>query len=229
MPRGAFYGEHKEMYTLINENAERLAQSFKKEHPNSVGNYQRLQNHTGNIDERLYRKFYGMNGKGLTTAFFDAYFAIITTHSIGSEPLTLTSESMESDFRRIVTYLASIESDGAHHHKVHFSFSTKLLHTLNKDAPIYDSNISAFYFLPQTSGGTADQRIEKCVSQYAFLIREYERIKSESLLAAAIEAFSRQHEDFSTISFTKQVDFILWHFTKTLQNTEIAQREILYR
>ena len=211
------------MYTLINENAERLAQSFNK---NSLANYRNLKSQ---FDRTAYKRFYGMNGRGLTNAFFDAYFEIIESRSIGGEALHLTPDSMESDFRRIVTYLEAIESDGGHHHKIHFSFSTKLLHTLNENAPIYDSNISAFYFLPPTAGGTTDQRIEKCASQYAFLIGEYRRIESEGLLAAAIEAFSRHHEGFSTISFTKQADFILWHFTKTLQKTEITQREILFR
>ena len=224
------------MNRLINENADILANAFNEKHSKSIENYLAIMNSGDSIDQSKFRTFYRMNGKGLSNEFYNVYFSILKTKSVGNDTLGLTNESATNDFLLILKGLYAVDSSNHKNRKdrknkskkIHFSFSSKLLHTLNPSCPIYDSKIAAFYFLPDTTAKTAEYRFELCKKQYEFLMDEYERIKKENLLDETISSFKSKVNDFEKISFTKQIDYILWHFITELQSGKILEKKIIY-
>ena len=98
--------------------------------------------------------------------------------------------------------------------KNHYSFSTKLLHTLNHDYPIYDSMVAKFFGL-----STSSMDLIKFKVFYEFLIKEYKDIGKNSSLKEVIKYLNDDEEigkNFKKISTVKKIDFIIWQYQKII-------------
>ena len=105
--------------------------------------------------------------------------------------------------------------------KLHLSFATKLLHTLNNKLPIYDSRVSGVLGLHQTTfPNSVKKRIEQRTSIYNALSECFSKLLAESMIQDFLKEFRSQLkkradlEHFSwqndLISDEKLLDSALW-------------------
>lgn len=190
------------MYTLINENIDAILKEIKpKTHIDPYVKIQATDRDITSSDfQATFKTYYGMNVTGLSATWLEKYFDLLYT----------MSKTNNYDLRSIVEYLWQIPVDDKEKHALHFSFSTKILHALDKNSPVYDSFVASFYFLRKPSNKSIDTRIDNHLKQYEFLKEEYKRILDEDLLETSITEFKKKfNKNFSDI---KIVDTLLWRY-----------------
>jgi len=93
---------------------------------------------------------------------------------------------------------------------VEFSFATKLIHTVDNNKPIYDSNV-ANVLEKRVRGNTGGERIEFCLEIYEFLEKLHQILLKEKTVKKLISVFRKQHKINSiNMSDVKILDFLLW-------------------
>ena len=128
--------------------------------------------------QRVYRSYWQMGAARLSDGFCNAYFGLL-------EELKAFDRT---DVDSVAIRLFNIASNSKGKRKLHFSFSTKMVHMLQPDAPVYDSLVAQFYFLAE-EGSTFDERLRNRLDSYRFLVNEYRRVLNEGLLAPSITTF----------------------------------------
>lgn len=104
---------------------------------------------------------------------------------------------------KIITYLYK----NTPQHKIELSFSSKLLHTLNPNMPIYDKNVAQKIGLNSIKPyWDTEKKISVSISIYNELINWYKTEKSLKYL----QKFNILFPNHDIISNTKKIDFILW-------------------
>jgi hypothetical protein len=94
--------------------------------------------------------------------------------------------------------------------------------------PVYDSQVSAFYFFIKPSLNAAlQERINGYVHFYNFLTNEYARILRNSLLAASIDEF-RRHYDPKYFTDEKIIDSLIWSFVGLRKRDAAFNYQIAY-
>jgi len=152
----------------------------------------------GNIKDNLkfqktYRKFYVM--RFLTQRFLKEYFIILS--------------NKETNLRKILNRLYEIPI-GKGIKAIHFSFTTKLLHTVNNNLPIYDSLVGKFFDL-KVSGSSKKDKINSRVEVYDKLRKYYKDLLNNKRIKKIILTFRRKFNcNKGKISDTKILDFIIW-------------------
>src|SRR3954469_8368709 len=73
-----------------------------------------------------------------------------------------------ADVGRIAVRLYGVPTNSRGNRKLHFSFSTKMVHMLQPDQPVYDRLVTQFYFLTE-SGTTFDDKLNSRLGSYQFL------------------------------------------------------------
>lgn len=155
------------MYRVINRYADMIIDSFKYE--DEIDPYIKIMQSYSEtkIDYHfiaIFKQYYKLNAARLSELFLKEYFEILKSNS---------SENVYELTKR----LEKISCNSNNARKVHFSFSTKLKHTMDKNSPIYDSMIAAFYFLPSIKAEwNTEQKISTYKKAYEFLEFEYDRI-----------------------------------------------------
>jgi len=145
--------------------------------------------------QRVYKKFYVMYMGGLTQKFFEEYFKILS--------------SRETDLKKILNKLYEIPRKNKTK-AVHFSFVTKLLHTINNSLPIYDSLVGRAFGL-KIEGQDKDARINSCLEVYEKLNLYYKELLSNDKIKKIISDFRKKFDcDNKKISDTKILDFLIW-------------------
>ena len=110
-------------------------------------------------------------------------------------------------FRKIMETL--YDESGA----VHYSFSSKLLHTLAPENPVLDKHIMrlmGFYIMD--SAIAPEDRIEYYCGAFDAISSEYQRYKDEPFMQEALAAFDKAapEDAFKNIAYTKKVDMLLF-------------------
>ena len=103
-----------------------------------------------------------------------------------------------------------------------------MLHTVDDHAPIFDSNIAAFFFYEGTTPRTlVPQRIDEFAALHRFLADEYRRIIEKGLLAKSIQKFRRE---FRPVNFTdeKVIDSLIWGFVSLQKKGAAGRGEVVY-
>ncbi len=92
------------------------------------------------------------------------------------------------------------------HQLLIFAFATKLVHMVDPTSPIYDGRVRAFYFLPELK-----RRMDRGLTAYDALVREYDRVLDKHLLDESIARFQKE---LNPGKFTpiKIVDSLIWAF-----------------
>jgi hypothetical protein len=154
--------------------------------------------HKGNVAENVeyQRKYKGYWVMGrLSPKFYQRYFDILENNKNNGISINY-----------VVNELQNIDN------KIHFSFSSKLVHMIDNEKPIYDSKINNFYRLPEWKLGLPKERVDKIIKIYDFLSREYKRVKDHRLLSISISKVRNYYKLSEMITDEKIMDSIIWMF-----------------
>lgn len=89
------------------------------------------------------------------------------------------------------------------------SFASKMLATLNADMPIWDSNILRVLHLKLT-GTTPELKLSNAVVHYDKIRRWYQDFLQTETARGILQRFDREFPEFTDMSPTKKIDFVLW-------------------
>jgi len=198
------------MYSVLNRNIEPLLSSIARD--GGLDQYRYLMDALRHTDttrdiqfQRTFRSYWQMNAARLGDEFCAAYFAHLEELKAFDLP----------DVARIAVRLYGVPSNSRGDRKLHFSFSTKMVHMLQPDQPVYDSLVTQFYFLTE-SGTTFDDKLKSRLGSYKFLVAEYRRVLDEGLLTPSITAFRERFTLADTFTDTKIIDTLIWRFAAML-------------
>jgi hypothetical protein len=206
-----------QVYRLISENIEKLLGRINRE--DDVELYQKLLKRVRNTDvtvdiafQRDYRRYWALNQALLSSQFYTAYFGYLEQHK--ADP----NVSVES----VARHLYAVVSHGSGRRSLQFSFSTKLVHMLCPDKPIYDSTVAEFYFLPNVrANATLDEKLGLLLTSYRFLADEYLRVLQQGMLADAISRFRERFHVGQDYSDRKVIDTLIWQFVPLIRSGEV--------
>lgn len=167
--------------------------------------------------QQLYRSYWQMGAARLSDGFCSSYFALL------EELKALDRTDVES----VAIRLFSVDSNSKAARRLHFSFSTKMVHMLQTDMPVYDSLVAQFYFLAE-EGTTFDERLRNRLASYRFLVAEYRRVLDEGLLAPSIAAFRDRFAVATTFTDTKIIDTLIWRFAGMLRDGALQNGLVRY-
>jgi hypothetical protein len=89
---------------------------------------------------------------------------------------------------------------------------------LRPHQPVYDSNVEAFFFLPQGSAQEPlEQKLQRLMDSYNFLTAEYGRVLDEGLLGHAIAQFRDRYDQDGVFTQEKIIDTLIWRFVTILR------------
>lgn len=127
------------MYSVLNRHIEPLLASIAKD--GGLDLYKYLMDTFRHTDttrddqfQRTYRSYWQMGAARLSDEFCKAYFGHL-------EELKAFERA---DVGPIAVRLYRIPSNSKGERKLHFSFSTKMVHMLQPDAPVYDNLVAQF-------------------------------------------------------------------------------------
>ncbi len=207
--------ECERLYELINSNLQAILESIPKS--GHVDEYDYLiQNSNLAADpeyQRRYRGYWQLLGIIVSPEFCRAYFTILQTNLNNITSLN-----------QVVRQLYQIPVDvKGQRRKIHFSFSSKLIHMIDPHSPIYDSMVVKFFSF-SAKAETHEEKILELSRFHQFLTTEYQRVLNLHLLTPSIKQF-RQH--FSPIKFTdeKIIDSLIWAFVKWREAHERNERK----
>lgn len=145
--------------------------------------------------QSVFKQFYIMNSAGLSNDWKKHFFKLLS--------------DKQCDLKNILSQLYKIPRlDGAH--SVQFSFSTKLLHTINNEKPIYDRMVG-IVVNKIVAGLNKAEKIQSCLEIYDFLERLYSILaKSEKIKSVINEFRSKFNVGRQDMSDVKVLDFIIW-------------------
>ena len=167
---------------------------------------------TENLDfQKAFRSFYIPSSKD--EAFISNFFAIMEQFRKGGIP----------------TYRETLEKIYEETGEVHYSFSSKLLHTLNPESPILDSivmnwlgysiqNKKTIYKGKKTAKQIeekekqdAKNRIDYYCAVYDDVCSEYKKhLQNTPKIRLALSRFNEVYPQFKNISDVKKLDTLLW-------------------
>lgn len=110
------------------------------------------------------------------------------------------------------SYTEILQSVYDHTGEVHYSLSSKLLHTLDPDNPILDRHVMRLlgFALLDSSHTDASARINYYGSVFDTISAEYKQYKDTPFMKEAIERFDALSPVFRCIPYTKKVDMLLF-------------------
>jgi hypothetical protein len=148
----------------------------------------------------VFKSFYKLNIAGLGEDLPTYFFKLLA--------------NKKDDLEYILLELYEIPTLNAKNkNTIQFSFATKLLHTLDNNKPIFDSEVSDVIDKRRT-GRTKEEKIKSCIEIYKGMRPLYLRLL-ESKVKEVIEKFRIKFEvDESKISDIKALDFIIWSLGK---------------
>ena len=152
-----------------------------------------------------YRSFYRLDNAGLSLKFKEKYFELMQKNK--------TKRGFtDSDIRKIIKNLSKYPRIGkGKKEHLQFSFTTKLLNTINRKYPIYDSKVATLFkgFRAPLYRGDLEERIDKYLKRYTHLKAFYKQNIDTKEIRKIISLFDKKFKN-NEISDEKKLDFILW-------------------
>lgn len=147
----------------------------------------------------VLRSYYRLDNAGLGDALKKRYFELL--------------EDRNEDLEVILEELYKIPTE-RNIHTVQFSFATKLLHTINENSPIFDSEVSVVIH-KRVTGDTKEDKIKSCREAFDFLKETYTGLLKEELVREVVSEFRDKFKvSASDVSDIKVLDFIVWSLGK---------------
>ncbi len=210
------------MYYLINQNINVILNHLRE--MNVMGYDWLVENliimnvENNNEYQRRYKNYWKMNQARLAQPFYNEYFHL----------LELNKDSPEVSIENICRTLSDVAVH-INRQTLQFSFTTKLVHMINRSKPIYDRMVRAFYFLPETNRRQQfDERLNNCLLSFNFLCREYERVIREHILTDSIMRF---RYEFQPAHFTdvRIIDSLIWAFVNLARQGRFRDQTFLHQ
>ena len=207
------------MYNLINAHIQAILSTIPQNH---VTEYdwliQNLNQCATPQYQARYKNFWRLNAARLSANYCNVYFQALQA-----------AQAVPTTIGGLAQQLYNTPTHGNGRQSLQLSFTTKLLHMVNTNAPIYDSLVAAFYFFQEPGRNqTLQHRVAAYVAFHTFLTQEYAMIIANNLLAPSIQAFRHQ---LNPVQFTdeKVIDSLLWAYVAMLRNGGITNGTIIYR
>lgn len=165
------------------------------------------------VFQYVFSSYYGLNNAGLTYAFRTLFFEIMND-SINEEKI---------DLNDVVLKLWE-ERNRKGKKSVQFSFTTKMVHTINNKYPIYDNQIAyLFGFRQPYHIKDFNKKMAVYSKQYDEIKYSYENILKRDMLGSIIGGFRERYNKYQ-ISDIKILDFIFWQAgkIKRRENKEVS-------
>lgn len=172
---------------------------FLKEH------FEKYDVSSNHVFQFLYRSFYRLDNAGLTAEFKSKYFTTMQIH-----------RGMDSfDVRSILDVLYQISNQKGQN-TIQFSFVTKMMNTINDNAPIYDNEVrKVFGFNRPSYSMSKEKRIDEYLHQLAHISHAYSTILNQFQDNSALKRFDQRFQNVQ-IGQVKKLDFIMWSAGKML-------------
>lgn len=194
----------------INENAETIMNHLEEE---SVAVYVFLYNEFLKGDVTLnpvfqfvYRSFYRLDNAGLTPELKKAYFNLMQQYR----------NEDRIDPKEIVEKLYMYKRRKGDH-SIQFSFTTKLINTIDPTYPIYDSEVARVFQFSTYYLKDNEKKIARYLQQQDIIIQTYNRIIEENLIEKPLSLFDTRFKNYQ-LPLTKKLDFIFWVYGKLLKS-----------
>jgi hypothetical protein len=161
--------------------------------------------------QKIYRYFYILNRGGLTEEFIQHYFVRL-------QEAKENIPTLESLIRDFYTYDRQNNKPS-----VQFSFSTKLLHMVDHNYPIYDNlveKVFGYKSLYVQYKMTFDDKVLECTKRIKYIQSVYYELISSNQIESILEAFDRKFFG-NDLGVMKKVDFVVWTYGRLLQNNTI--------
>ena len=133
--------------------------------------------------QKKYKNFYGMNRARLSPEFLEKYF----------EFMFKNKNNNDIEFLEVYEYINTLNNQR------NPSFSSKLLHTINNEMPIYDRNVLRNLNIHE----------QNPIEGYKKICEWYNTFKDTDQASQWVEEFDKVFPNI-IISKTKKIDFILW-------------------
>ena len=151
-----------------------------------------------------YGAFYGIS-RFKSLEWKKAYYKVF------KEIIRNSKHDKRVDIADILQKLHDIDANDGR--KVELSFASKMIATIDKDRPIYDSNVAKALKVNYSSSKNSPLYIA-AKDIYEELEANYKSYMRHPNHKAAIEAFNNECPEGESISPTKKIDFILWSIGK---------------
>lgn len=153
----------------------------------------------------FYRSFYRLDNAGLTADFKSDYFRIMERHR----------NYDTFDVKEILDRLYQIKNLKGQS-TIQFSFVTKMMNTINDNAPIYDNEVRKVFGLNRPSYSMSkEKRIDEYLHQLAHISHAYSTILNQFHDNSALKRFDQRFQNVQ-IGQVKKLDFIMWSAGKML-------------
>jgi hypothetical protein len=158
-----------------------------------------LDNH---LFQFVFRSFYRLDGAGLSDKQKKCFFELL--------------DQKQDKLLKILSELSDIP-DKKGRNAVQFSFSTKLLHTLDNDKPMFDKYVGKSLKIGNITGGNKQEKIESRLRDYKLLQDKTRELLGMAEIKEIISHFRKKFNvDKIQISDIKVLDFILWSYGKLI-------------
>jgi len=144
--------------------------------------------------QKVYKRFYVLNGGGLTAKFINRYFQLL--------------DRKEKNFKKILSELSKIPRRKGDY-SIQLSFASKLIHTVDNNQPIYDSRVAKIFNIkPNYNIKDIGERINDRLAVYNLLKKEFNKVLANQEIRNIILDFKQKLR--VNIGDVKILDFILW-------------------
>lgn len=191
--------ETKRINQIIKEIHEKQDKILKNIGSEDIAVYSFLKNEysKGNINvvfQFVFRKYYGLDNAKLSGEIKSHFFKLLA--------------EKQTNLEIILSELYDIQTSNKK--RILFSFATKLLHTIDNNKPIWDSNVEDITNL-YPKGSNKDEKIKSRIEIYKSLERIHTGLQKDEKIKKIISDFRlRFKANNESISNTKVLDSIMW-------------------
>jgi hypothetical protein len=186
--------------------------------PESIAAYlyikQRLENRESIYNDPefrfVFRSFYGISNRTMDSPTVDAYFEIFERYR-------------NSCFLCIKNLLSELYSKSQGENKKYYSsFITKLMHSIDNELPIYDSNVNKVFSSMHRQNADKNKRLESISYYYDKLIYWYKEVMPKNEEIKKTITYFRSKFKCPKINDVKVADFILWQAGKQMKQQDAS-------
>ena len=94
--------------------------------------------------------------------------------------------------------------------EVHYSFASKLVHTLNNDSPILDQHVLRLMGFQINKSKNAKKKIDYYCTIYNTIKDEYLQYKNTNYMIKCIKQFDTMYPTYSDVSYFKKIDCLIF-------------------
>lgn len=149
----------------------------------------------------IFRSYYRLDNGGLGDKLKERYFVLLS--------------NKQKDLKKILSELYKIPTlNSKNKNTIQFSFATKLIHTLDNNKPIFDTEVSRV-ILEKVQGKNKRDKIDSYLKIYEGLEGLYTSLLKDGDIKNIIKKFrSKFKVKNNSISAIKVLDFIIWSLGK---------------